>query len=142
MAFYIWLPLSAQSCASTLLGLSLLPSLGFQSDDGVVWLQCVRHSSWINASSSVCLSPIHAGSTSLCRITAAVGKGTFVSAVADVFCHPPTCWGGLMFTNLGTALSHTHRRRCTGGRGCDCCCGGGGSCFPPEVSQQLTERES
>lgn len=39
---------------------------------------------------------IHAGSTALCSLTAAVGKGTLVSALADASFHPSTCWGGLV----------------------------------------------
>lgn len=83
-------------CASTMLGLSLPFSLSFQTDDGEVWVQCVRHSSRINTSNSVCLASIHAGSTSLCSLTAAVGKGTLVSALADASFHPWACGGGLV----------------------------------------------
>lgn len=64
-------------CASTVLGLFLLLSLSFQTDDGVVWMQCVRHLSQINASSSVCVTSTHAGRISLCRLTATMGKVWF-----------------------------------------------------------------
>lgn len=91
-------------CASTVLGLSLPFSLSFQTDDGEVWMQCVGYASRINTSNSVCLTSIHAGSTSLCRLTAAVEKGTLISALAEASFHPWAC-----VTSLGgQPCPHAH----------------------------------
>lgn len=63
-------PLQAQRSGSL-----FLFSLDFQPDDGAAWTQGVKYLSWVNASTLVCLTSIHVGTTSLCRRRPAVRKG-------------------------------------------------------------------
>lgn len=95
------------------------------------WFGCSVSDTRARSTSPTRLTSICAGRTSLCRLTAAVRKETLASAVADAFFHPSTCWGGLVSpvwghhsTEVLWLLSWWR-----------------GSCFPPELSQQLGERE-
>lgn len=63
-------PLQAQRSGSL-----FLSSPSFQTDVGAPWTQGVKYLSWVDASNSVCLTSIHAASTSLGRCRAAVRKG-------------------------------------------------------------------
>lgn len=95
-------------CASAVLGLSLLSAHGFQSDDGVVWLRCVRLSSWINASSSVCLTSIMLGVFPCAGLQQLWGRGLWFQQLLMSPFTPQLVGVGLVLPVWGQPCPHAH----------------------------------